>query len=96
MGSRYFHPEARRARPIINTRDYDAARKGLKKALKAPVELREDDRIEGLRQELRAFEDRFLMREQWLAIEWAECVFVPDIELDEAHRRRWNDRDLPS
>ena len=30
--------------------------------------------------ELTDFENRFLMRERWLAIEWAECVFVPDLE----------------
>lgn len=89
MGSRQFHPSVRKARAILGTRDYDAVRKQLKQALKEPGWLRQEDRIEALMHELSDFEDRFLMRERWLAIEWAECVFVP--ELSDAPRRRWSD-----
>jgi hypothetical protein len=94
MGSRQFRPPANKARPILSTRDYDAARKQLKQALKEPGWLREEERIEALMHELTDFENRFLMRERWLAIEWAECVFVPDLDEDDAPRRRWSDLQL--
>jgi hypothetical protein len=91
MGSRQFSPPAHKARTILSTRDYDGARKQLKQALKQPGWLREDERIEALIRELTDFENRFLMREHWLAIEWAECVFVPGLDEDDAPRRRWSD-----
>lgn len=91
MGSREFRPAVRKARPILGTRDYDAARRQLKQALKEPGWLREEERIEALMHELAEFESRFLMRERWLAIEWAECVFVPGLEDADAPRRRWSD-----
>jgi len=91
MGSRQFRALAHKARPILSTRDYDAARKRLRAALKQPGWLREEERIEGLMRELSNFENRFLMRERWLAIEWAECVFVPDLGDADAPRRRWSD-----
>ena len=40
MGSRQFRPSVRKARAILSTRDYDAARKQLKQALKQPGWLR--------------------------------------------------------
>jgi hypothetical protein len=91
MGSREFRPAVRKARPILGTRDYDAARTQLKQALKEPGWLREEERIEALMHELTDFENRFLMRERWLAIEWAECVFVPNLAGEDAPRRRWSD-----
>jgi hypothetical protein len=91
MGSRQFRPSVRKARAILSTRDYDAARKQLKQALKEPGWLREEERIESLMRELTDFENRFLMRERWLAIEWAECVFVPELTDGDAPRRRWSD-----
>jgi len=56
--------------------------------------MREDARIEALIRELTDFEDRFLMREQWAAIEWAEYVCVPDLEADAGLQRRWSDSTL--
>ena len=91
MGSRLFGSAARKARPILTTRDYDAVRRQLKHALKEPAWLREEERIEGLIHALSDFENRFLMREHWLAIEWAECVFVPRADEDCAPKRRWSD-----
>ena len=91
MGSRQFRATEHKARPILSTRDYDAARKGLRTALRQPAWLREEERIEALMHALTDFEDRFLMRERWLAIEWAECVFVPDLGEANAPRRRWSD-----
>jgi hypothetical protein len=91
MGSRHFGSALRKARPILTTRDYDAVRKQLKHALKEPAWLREEERIEALIHELTDFENRFLMRERWLAIEWAECVFVPAADADSAPKRRWSD-----
>jgi tRNA pseudouridine-54 N-methylase len=91
MGSRQFRPTTHKARTILSTRDYDAARKQLKQALKQPGWLREEERIEALTRELADFENRFLMRERWLAIEWAECVFIPGLDQEGAPRRRWSD-----
>ncbi len=91
MGSRQFSAPEHKARPILSTRDYDAARKRLKAALREPGWLREEERIEALMHALTDFENRFLMRERWLAIEWAECVFVPGLGGDDAPKRRWSD-----
>ena len=91
MGSREFRPAVRKARLILSTRDYDAARKQLKHAMKQPAWLRQEERIEALMRELTDFENRFLMRERWLAIEWAECVFVPELNEEDAPKRRWSD-----
>ena len=48
MGSRQFGASVRKARAILSTRDYDAARKQLKQALKEPGWLRQEERIEAL------------------------------------------------
>ena len=91
MGGRDARPDATRARPIRTTRDYDAARQRLVEALREPGWTREEDRIEALIYALRGFEGRLLMRDASLAIEWAECVFVPDSGYGQAPKRRWSD-----
>lgn len=91
MSRTHFRSVEHKARPIRSTRDYDAARKQLKAALKEPAWLRHEDRIEALTQEILDFENRFLMRERSLAIEWAECVFVPRPDEHDNPGRRWSD-----
>jgi aminoglycoside/choline kinase family phosphotransferase len=91
MGGRDTRSDAAKARPILTTRDYDAARQRLVAALGEPGWTREEDRIEALIHVLRGFEGRLVMRDASLAIEWAECVFVPAAELEPAPKRRWSD-----
>ena len=91
MGGRDLGSDARMARPILTARDYDAARQRLVEALREPGWTREEDRIEALIHALRGFEGRLLMRDASLAIEWAECVFVPGPDYGQAPRRRWSD-----
>ncbi|MCW5605141.1 MAG: hypothetical protein KIS79_14960 [Burkholderiales bacterium] len=90
MGSRSLGEARHRARPILNTRDYDLARRRLAEALAQPGWLREEARIEALTLALTAFERRILSREPQLVVEWAEYVCMPPLD-DEAPRRRWSD-----
>jgi hypothetical protein len=91
MGGRDARAAAGKARPILTTRDYDAARQQLVAALREPGWTREEDRIDALMRALRGFEGRLMMRDASLAIEWAECVFVPAAEIEPARKRRWSD-----
>ncbi len=91
MGSRFPVGTPYQARPILNTRDYDHARRRLSEALGQPGWLRDEDRIESLSLAVTAFERRILSREPQLCVEWAECVFVPALEDNDCPRRRWSD-----
>lgn len=91
MGSRQFGSIARKARPILNGRDYDSAKKRLVEALRQPGWVREDDRIDALMVALIEFEKRYVTRDLQLAVEWAECVFVPALDNADVPRRRWSD-----
>lgn len=97
MGSRFPGDTRYLARPIFSTRDYDHARRLLSQTLGQPGWLRDEQRIESLSLALSAFERRILSREPQLAVEWAECVFVPALEERDCPRRRWSDpRPLPA
>jgi hypothetical protein len=93
MGSRFLAalaPTLRsRARPIMNGRDYDLAKKRLAEAMDQPGWMQETSRIEALSVAISDFEVRYVTREVQLAVEWAECVFIPPLET--AERRRWSD-----
>jgi hypothetical protein len=91
MGSRFLGTVPNRARPILNTRDYDNARRQLAEALAQPAWLREEGRIDALIVAVNAFEHRFLAREPQVVVEWAECVYVPSLPGTNS-RRRWSDR----
>jgi hypothetical protein len=96
MGSRFLGVLAPwlhygKARPIMHGRDYDLAKQRLAVALKEPAWMQETSRIEGLSLAISQFETRYLTREEQLAVEWAECVFVPPLEPAERPRRRWSD-----
>ena len=91
MGSRMFGAPTRKARPILSGRDYDNAKRRLADALQQPGWVREDERIDALILALAEFETRYVAREPQLAVEWAECVYVPAIDSAAAPRRRWSD-----
>jgi hypothetical protein len=80
-----------RARPIMNGRDYDVARTRLAEAVGQPGWMQEASRIEALAVAINEFESRYVTREVELAVEWAECVFVPALEDAGRPRRRWSD-----
>ncbi|HZR03437.1 MAG TPA: hypothetical protein VFA81_09725 [Burkholderiales bacterium] len=91
MDSRFQGAVATKARPILNTRDYDNARRRLAEALSEPAWLREDARIDALMVAVTAFEHRFLSREVQAVVEWAECVFMPPLQTSDERKRRWSD-----
>jgi hypothetical protein len=95
MGSRFLSALApllrSKARPILNERDYDLAKQRLAEAMGAPAWMQEPTRIDALSAAISDFESRYVMREVQLAVEWAECVFLPPLESTELPRRRWND-----
>ncbi len=91
MGTRFLGLFTRRARPIFSERDYDRARVRLAEARAQPGWIRKDDRVDALAVAVAQFERRYVSREVQLAVEWAECVFVPQVSTDPAPRRRWND-----
>jgi hypothetical protein len=80
-----------RARPIMSGRDYDAARQRLAEATGQPGWMQEVTRIEALTVAVNEFQARYVAREVDLAVQWAECVFVPPLEESERPRRRWTD-----
>jgi hypothetical protein len=95
MGSRFvggLAPVLRsKARPIMNGRDYDLAKQRLAEAMDLPGWMQETSRIEALSVAISEFEVRYVAREVQLAVEWAECVFIPPLETPERPRRRWSD-----
>ncbi|MCC7548469.1 MAG: hypothetical protein IT532_11950 [Burkholderiales bacterium] len=91
MGSRFAVGTPHQARAILNTRDYDHARRRLSEALGQPGWLRDESRIEALSLALAAFERRILAREPQVSVEWAECVFIPALGDGNCPRRRWSD-----
>jgi hypothetical protein len=95
MGSRFLGALApllrSKARPILNSRDYDLAKQRLAEAMREPAWMQEGNRIDALTAAITDFELRYVTREVQLAVEWAECVFIPPLESSERLRRRWND-----
>jgi aminoglycoside/choline kinase family phosphotransferase len=96
MGSRFLEaltPLVRsKARPIMNSQDYDRAKQRLAEVLGQPAWMQESNRIEALSMAINEFEARYVTREVQLAVEWAECVFIPPLDTPQRNpRRRWND-----
>jgi hypothetical protein len=75
----------------MSGRDYDAARQRLAEAAGQPGWMQEVTRIEALTVAINEFQARYVAREVDLAVQWAECVFVPALEESERPRRRWTD-----
>ena len=78
---------ARRARPILWRRDYDAARTLVAQALRSL----DDERFLALLNELADYEKRRPLADAMRVVEWAECVFVPALAGDGRPLRRWSD-----
>ena len=79
----------RKARPIHWRRDYEAARTLVAHALRSL----DDERFLALLAELSEYERRRPAADVSRVVEWAECVFVPVVEVDGQPLRRWSDGD---
>jgi hypothetical protein len=77
----------KRARPILWTRDYDAAKQLVRRAL---IGL-DDERFLALLRELVDYERRRPVIDFGHIVDWAECVFVPAKCSDGEPARRWSD-----
>jgi hypothetical protein len=96
MGSRFLGALAPllrygKARPILDGRDYDLAKERLAAAIGEPAWMQENSRIEALSLAINDFETRYVTREVQLAVEWAECVFLPPLDTTDRPRRRRTD-----
>ena len=88
MGSLDSRAFARKARPILWMRDYEAAKSRLLVINKGPDG---DERFLALLSELTDYERRNPSVELARVVEWAECVFVPVLRLGSEPARRWSD-----
>ena len=88
MGSVDSHAFAKRARPILWKRDYDAAKDRLLMIAKG---VDGDQRFLALLSELTDYERRNPSMDMTRAVEWAECVFVPVLRIGSDPARRWSD-----
>jgi hypothetical protein len=79
----------RRARPILWRRDYEQARTLVAQALRSL----DDERFLALLGELTDYDRRRPSADVSRVVEWAECVFVPVLEIDGQPLRRWSDND---
>jgi hypothetical protein len=94
MGSRDLGPSLRKARPILNERDYQGAKALLARELTHKHSERVWERLEALMQEVAEYEARFLQGEDD-DTRWVEYAYQSALEDDdEAPRRRWTDTDL--
>jgi hypothetical protein len=88
MGSLDSRAFARKARPILWNRDYEAAKDRLLLITKGADG---DERFMALLSELTDYERRNPSVELDRVVEWAECVFVPVLRVGSEPARRWSD-----
>jgi len=93
MGNRQFRPAAKKARPILNERDYQEAKAVLEREMKHAHTDRVWDRLEALMQEVADYEARFLQGENEDATDWVEYAYAVALDEEEGPRRRWSDLD---
>jgi len=87
MGSIDYQAFAKKARPILWQRDYEAAKSVLIRAAANAS----DERFMGLLQAVHDYERDGANLELSRIVELAECVFVPALTGDEERSRRWSD-----
>jgi hypothetical protein len=92
MGSRHLHPMiSKKARPILNERDYQAAKEVLERELKQTHSERVWERLEALMQAVADYEARFLQGEEADASEVVEYAYESALQEDRGPARRWTD-----
>ena len=94
MGSRQFRPAMiKKARPILNERDYQAAKELLEREMKHAHTDRVWERLESLMQEVADYEARFVQGEDENAADWVQYAYSAVLDDQEGPRRRWTDLD---
>jgi len=88
MGSNDRHVFAKKARPILWRRDYEAAKTVL---IEVATTSPDDARFLGLLRAVYDYERSGPGLELLRIVELAECVFVPAIPGDDQRSRRWSD-----
>jgi len=91
MGSRDVIPMSNKARPILNERDYQAAKQLVEREMKHTHSDKVWARLEALMQEVANYEARFLVGEEDDNTGWVEYAYSTALEEDEGPRRRWSD-----
>jgi hypothetical protein len=83
-----------KARPILNERDYQAAKAVLEREMKQTHSEQVWARLEALMQEVADYEARFLVGEDEDSAEWVQYAYATALDEDEGPRRRWTDTEL--
>jgi len=93
MGSRDHRPASKRARPILNERDYQNAKVLLEREMKHAHTDRVWERLEALMQEVADYEARFVQGQDEDTAEWLEYAYHSALDECDGPRRRWTDPD---
>ena len=89
-----FRPTNKKARPILNERDYQAAKILLERELKQAHSDRVWERLEALMQEVADYEARFMPGEEEDAAALVEYAYDVALDEEEGPRRRWTDTEF--
>ncbi|MCW5605140.1 MAG: hypothetical protein KIS79_14955 [Burkholderiales bacterium] len=91
MGSRHFR--STKARPILNERDYRAAKSIVERELKQEHSDAAWARLEALMREIAAYEARFLQGKERDGAGWIEYAYRSSLDEHGRSRRRWSDKE---
>ncbi|HZR03438.1 MAG TPA: hypothetical protein VFA81_09730 [Burkholderiales bacterium] len=90
MGSRHFR--SKRARPILNERDYRAAKEFVEREAQRTHSEGMWERLDALAREIAHYEDRFLEGRSGEG-DWIEYAYEDALNKKKPRRRRWSDHD---
>jgi hypothetical protein len=93
MGSRDLDPLIKKARPILNERDYQGAKALLEREMRHTHSEKVWARLEALMQEVADYEARFLQGEDDDS-NWVKYAYDSALDDDEGPRRRWMDTEI--
>lgn len=92
MGSRHFRSKL--ARPILNDRDYRAAKAFVERESKRSHPQAMWDRLDALTREIAHYEERFLDGQDDSPADWIEYAYEDALDRKKKQRRRrWSDRE---
>jgi hypothetical protein len=95
MGSRDLDPMIKKARPILNERDYQGAKALLDREMKHTHSEKVWERLEALMQEVADYEARFIQGEDDDPTPWVQYAYQAALDDDdEAPQRRWTDSEF--
>lgn len=91
MGTRHFR--STKSRPILNERDYRAAREVVERELQQEHSDAVWARLEALMREIALYEARFLKGEDGDGAPWIQYAYESSLEERRPRRRRWSDKE---